>query len=97
MNLVDNVIQVQEALHSSYQRKEKGMIIKLGMKNAFDLVKLRFLYDVLCSFGFFSEFVNLIKECIDKPWIAPLVNGRPTDFLKSTKGLRQGCLMSPFL
>ena len=35
-HLVDNVIQVQEALHSSFQRKEKGMSIKLDMKNAFD-------------------------------------------------------------
>ena len=27
-HLVDNVIQVQEAIHSSFQRKEKGMLIK---------------------------------------------------------------------
>ena len=73
------------------------MLIKLDMKNAFDRVKLPFLYDVLLSFGFCSEFVNLIKACTDRPWIAPLVNGRPTDFFKATKGLRQGCPMSPFL
>ena len=35
-HLIENVIQVQEAMHSSYQRKEKGMIIKLDMKNSFD-------------------------------------------------------------
>ena len=46
-HLVDNVIQVQEALHSSFQRREKGMLIKLDMKNAFDRGKLPFLYDVL--------------------------------------------------
>ena len=74
---MDNFIQFQEPLHSSYLRKEKGMIIKLDMKNTFDRVKLPFLYDVLLSFGFCSEFVNLIKACTNKPWIAPLVNGRP--------------------
>ena len=52
--IVDNVIQVQEALHSSFIRKEKGMIIKLDMKNAFDRVKLPFLYEVLHSFGLCS-------------------------------------------
>ena len=51
-HLADNVIQVQEALHSSLQRKEKGMLIKLDMKNDFDRVKLPFLYEVLLSFGF---------------------------------------------
>ena len=54
------------------------MLIKLDMKNAFDRVKLPFLYEVLLSFGFNSEFVKLIKACTNRPWIAPLVNCRPT-------------------
>ena len=73
------------------------MLIKLDMKNAFDRVKLPFLYDVLLSFGFCSDSVNLIKTCSDRPWIAPSVNGRPIDFFKASRGLRQGCPMSPFL
>ena len=56
-HIVDNVIQVQEAIHSSFHRNEKGVLIKLDMKNAFDRVKLPFLYDVLISFGFCPDFV----------------------------------------
>ena len=67
------------------------------MKNDFDRVKLPFLYDVLLSFGLCPEFVNLIKACTNGLWIAPLVNGRPTNFFKASKCLRQGCPMSPFL
>ena len=96
-HLVDNVIQVQEALHSSFQRKDKGMLIKLDMKNSFDRVKLSFLYQVLLSFGFSIEFVKLIKACTYRLWIAPLVNGRPIDFFQDTRGLCQGCSLSPFL
>ena len=81
-HIMDNVIQVQEAMHSSFHRKEKGMLIKLDMANAFDRVKLSFLCKV-----FSSAFINLIKACTDKPWIAPLVNGRPTNFFQSSKGL----------
>ena len=43
-HILDNVIQVQEAMHSNFQRKEKGMLIKLDMENASDMVKLSFLY-----------------------------------------------------
>jgi hypothetical protein len=96
-HILDNVIQVQEAMHSSNLRKEKGMLIKLDMANAFDRVKLSFLYQVLLSFGFEQEFVNLIQACTHSPWIAPLVNGRPAEFFKSSRGLRQGCPLSPFL
>ena len=96
-HLVDNFIQVQEAIHSSFLRKEKGMIIKLYMKNAFDRVKLSFLYQFLLTFGFSLEFVSLIKACTEKDWIAPLINGRPTYFFQASRGLRQGCPLSPFL
>eukprot|EP00253_Pinus_taeda_P006725 PITA_06725 len=96
-HILDNVIQVQETIHSSKQRKEKGMVIKLDMANAFDRVNRNFLSKVLLSFGFSSTFVHLIKACIDNPWIAPLVNGRPTNFFKAKRGIRQGCPLSPYL
>ena len=73
------------------------MLIKLDMKNAFDQVKLTFLYQVLSSFGFSVEFVCLIKSCTDPPWILPLINGRPEYFFQASRGLHQGCSLSLFL
>eukprot|EP00253_Pinus_taeda_P020773 PITA_20773 len=95
--ILDNVIQIQEALHSSHARKEQGMIIKLDMSNAFDRVNRSFLLRVLEAFGFSQEFINIIKACIENVWITPMVNGMPTDFFSATRGLRQGCPLSPFL
>eukprot|EP00253_Pinus_taeda_P007191 PITA_07191 len=95
--IMDNVIQVQETINSSKQRGEKGMLIKLDMANAFDRVNRLFLCKVLLSFGFSQHFVQLIKACIESPWIAPLVNGRPTNFFQAQRGIRQGCPLSPFL
>jgi len=83
--ILDNVIQIQEALHSSHARKEQGMIIKLDMSNAFDRVNRSFLLRVLAAFGFRQEFINLIKACIENIWIAPMVNGRPTEFFSATR------------
>ena len=96
-HLLDNVIQVQEALHSIYHMKEKGMLIKLDMKNAFDRIKVSFLYKVLRDFGFSVEFFHLIKAHIERPWISPLVNGRPADFFQASRRLQQGCPLSRFL
>ena len=96
-DILDNVILVQEIIHSNHQRKEQGMLIKLDMVNTFDRVRHSFLLQVLSTFGFSSKFVKMIKSRIGEPWIAPLVNGRLTNYFKATRGIRQGCPLSPFM
>lgn len=95
--IIDNVILIQEAIHSSLNKGERGMIIKLDMANAFDRVDHSFLRAALQKFGFSSNIVNIISGCISNPWTAPLINGRPSKFFRSYRGLRQGCPLSPFL
>eukprot|EP00253_Pinus_taeda_P024741 PITA_24741 len=95
--ITDNVILIQEAIRSSYNRGEREMIIKLDMANAFDRVDHSFLTETLKRFGLSKNFISIINGCISNPWTAPLINGRPSNYFKSSRGLRQGCPLSPFL
>ena len=95
--ILDNIILVQEAIHTSYKKKEKGMVVKLDLACAFDRVRHDFLFAVMSNFGFNKKFIAWVKACISAPWIAPLVNGRPTCFFRASRGLRQGCPLSPML
>ena len=73
------------------------MIVKLDLANAFDKVRLNFLYAVMFNLGFHPQLISWIRACISGPWIAPLINGRPASFFQATRGLRQGCPLSPLL
>jgi len=63
-HILDNVILMQETIHSIHQRQEKGMLINLDMVNAFNRVRNSFLLQVLSAFGFIPVFISLIKSCI---------------------------------
>eukprot|EP00253_Pinus_taeda_P003328 PITA_03328 len=93
----DSIILVQEAIHSSISRQEKGFVLKLDLANAFDRVRHSFLFAVLRKIGFSSSFISTIAACISDPWISPLINGRACDAFQSSRGLRQGCPLSPYL
>eukprot|EP00253_Pinus_taeda_P018691 PITA_18691 len=93
----DSIILVQEAIHSSLSRQEKGFVLKLDLANAFDRVRHSFLFAILKKMGFDSSFINTIAACISGPWISALINGRPCDAFQSSRGLRQGCPLSPYL
>jgi hypothetical protein len=96
-HILDNIILVQEAIHSRCQRKDKGMIIKLDLANVFDKVRLDFLFAVMDKLGFGEDFTNWVKSCVSLPWIALLVNGHPTNLFQASRGLRQGCPTSLLL
>jgi hypothetical protein len=57
----DNIILVQEAIHSIFNNREKGMVIKIDMANAFDRVKHSFLFEVLKKFGFNPPFISRLE------------------------------------
>ena len=95
--ILDNIMLVQEAIHSSYHRKEKGIVIKLDLTNAFDRVRHDFLFSVMEKFGFSKVLITWVKACIASPWIALLVNGHLMEFFQASRELRQGCPFSSLL
>jgi len=96
-HITDSILLVQEAIHSSLTRKEKGFVLKLDLANAFDRVRHSYLFVVLHKMGFDPSFITMIAACITGPWISPLVNGRPCAAFQSSRSLRQGCPLSPYL
>ena len=80
---MDNIIIVQEAIHSNLDRKQQGMAIKLDMANAFDRVNHFFLLETMHKMGFSNNLGRWIKACISILWITHLVNFRPAGFFKA--------------
>ena len=53
--------------------------------------------EVVEEIGFREKWCSWIQTCISTVQFSVLVNGTPTDFFGSSRGLRQGDLLSPLL
>ncbi|GMJ02965.1 hypothetical protein HRI_003965700 [Hibiscus trionum] len=79
------------------KKKESAIVFKADFKKAYDTVDWNFLDYVQMKMGFGSKWRNWIRMCIATARVVVLVNGQPTNSFPISRGLRQGCPLSPML
>uniref|UniRef100_A0A803Q5Y6 Reverse transcriptase domain-containing protein n=1 Tax=Cannabis sativa TaxID=3483 RepID=A0A803Q5Y6_CANSA len=67
------------------------------MEKVFDRVEWSFVEAILKHVGFPSRFVSLVLRCVSTVSFKFLVNGCLSEGFNSTRGIRQGDPLSPYL
>ncbi|XP_039014346.1 uncharacterized protein LOC120144324 [Hibiscus syriacus] len=98
-NITENIIINQEAIHSMrlFKNKNDWMAIKVDLEKAFDRVKWNFISDSLSDAGLTPNIRRIILSCISSSSFQIQWNGKLSQHFFSTRGVRQGDPLSPYL
>lgn len=73
------------------------MLLKLDLSTAFDKLSWEYINQMLLAFGFCPTWTRWIMHLITTPRFSILLNGNPSTPFSSTRGIRQGDPLSPFI
>ena len=97
-SIADNILLAQDLIHNFHLNKgSPKMCIKLDLAKAYDSVRWDFLEAALRCLRFPVKIVKILMECVSGAKFSVLVNGTAEGFFQGTRGLRQGCPLSPYI
>jgi hypothetical protein len=72
-------------------------MLKIDLAKAFDRLEWNFILLALARKGLHGHFINLIHACISTTSFSVIINGQSYENFTSSRGVRQGCPISPYL
>ena len=95
--ILDASLIANEVIDSITKKKEERILCKLDIEKSYDTLNWNFILSSFQKMGFGERWIGLIKWSITTVSFSVIVNGSPTGYFKSTRGLRQGDPLSRYL
>ena len=86
--ILNNIIQSHEVVHSLISNRQAGMIIQLDLEKAYDKLSWAYIRKVLIAYGFDHNWVRWVMALVTTSIFSILLNGSPSKPFNPTRGLR---------
>ena len=93
----ENIVLLNSIFQYCLEAAVPGALLSLDQEKAFDRVDHSFLFSVLSHVGFGPSYISWVKLLYSGISSVVCVNGYMSDAFHPTRGVRQGCPLSPLL
>ena len=93
----ENTRLINDVMEYTMSEKKGGILVSLDFEKAFDTLEWQFIMKVLDLFNFGENVKRWIRIFYTNIESMVLNNGFTTNWIKPTRGVRQGCPLSPYL
>ena len=92
-----NIRLVEDIIHFTESYNKPGILLNIDFEKAFDTINWNFLEKSLLAFNFGPHFIHFIKTCYHNTSSCIINNGNISQWFNISRGIRQGCPVSPYL
>ena len=86
--IMDAILMANDCVDARTVNKAPGILCKLDIQKAYDHLNWKYLLETLSKRGFGGRLFRWMKFCISTAKFFVLINGSPTVFVSSQRGLR---------
>ena len=93
----ENIRLISDIMEYTKLQKMPGILVSLDFRKAFDSIEWPFIKKTLDHFNFGADMKRWVSTFYANIESAVINNGFATNWFKPSKGVRQGCPLSPYL
>ena len=93
----ENIRKILDIIAYTEEEDLSAILISVDFEKCFDRLEWTAIYKTMEKFNFGTKFINWVKLLYHDIYSCTTNNGYSSEWFSPTRGLRQGCPMSPYL